>query len=89
MIDSDKVWKGKIEILNFSEEYDVEEVNVSFIFLFLISFYSFGMVLMIDIFFFIIGVGDSWKDFRRKLLVERYGEISWCRINKGKVVIIY
>lgn len=51
MIDSDKVWKGKIEILNFSEEYDVEEVNVSFIFLFLISFYSFGMVLMIDIFF--------------------------------------
>lgn len=52
MIDSDKVWKGKIEILNFSEEYDVEEVNVSFIFLFLISFYSFGMVLMIDIFFF-------------------------------------
>ena len=51
MTDSDKVWKGKIEIPNLSEEHDVEEVNVSFISLSPISFYSLGMVLMIDIFF--------------------------------------
>lgn len=51
MTDSDKVWKGKIEIPNLSEEHDVEEVNVSFISLSPISFYILGMVLMIDIFF--------------------------------------
>ena len=27
--DGDKVWKGKIEIPNLSEEHDAEEVNVS------------------------------------------------------------
>ena len=28
--DSDKVWKGKIEIPNLSEEHDVEDVNVCY-----------------------------------------------------------